>query len=152
MTEQNTVERQIDLKAPQSKVWKALTEYQQFNEWFGVNLSSPFKVGETTRGPITEPKECQDFVIEINVQQIEPETLFSYTWHPYAIDPEKDYSQETPTLVVFRLESTATGTRLTVTESGFDKIPADRRAEAFRMHEKGWTIQLQNIEEHVLKA
>jgi hypothetical protein len=83
---------------------------------------------------------------------MEPERLFSFTWHPYAVDPNKDYSQEPPTLVEFRLEKTATGTRLTVTESGFDKLPADRIADALRMNDSGWSEQLKNIERHVARG
>jgi uncharacterized protein YndB with AHSA1/START domain len=83
------------------------------------------------------------------IQKIEPERLFSFTWHPYAIDPHKDYSQETPTLVEFQLEETAGGTLLRLTESGFERIPADRRAEAFRMNDGGWAAQMRNIEKHV---
>ncbi len=86
------------------------------------------------------------------MQKIEPERLFSFTWHPYAIDPNGDYSQEPPTLVEFTLEKTATGTLLVVTESGFDKIPSGRRLEAFRMNEGGWTIQMKNIENHVAQT
>jgi len=83
---------------------------------------------------------------------MEPERLFSFTWHPYAVDPKKDYSQETPTLVEFRLEKTAAGTLLVVTESGFDKIPRDRRQEAFRKNDGGWAQQMKNIELHVTQA
>jgi len=84
------------------------------------------------------------------VKEIVPEKLFSFTWHPYAVDPAVDYSQEEPTLVEFRLEPTAAGTRVTVTESGFEKVPEARRAEAFRMNDGGWTQQVKNIEEYVL--
>jgi uncharacterized protein YndB with AHSA1/START domain len=87
--------------------------------------------------------------MEMVVQRIEPERLFSYTWHPYAIDPKVDYSEETPTLVEFTLEKSAKGTLLKVTESGFDKIPSGRRLEAFRMNEGGWAQQLKNIESYV---
>lgn len=87
--------------------------------------------------------------MEVVVQKIEPERLFSFTWHPYAIDPKVDYSTETPTLVEFRLEPTPKGTFLTVTESGFDKLPSGRRAEAFRMNDGGWAQQMKNIESHV---
>ena len=83
------------------------------------------------------------------MQKVEPERLFSFTWHPYAVDPKADYSNEPPTLVEFRLEETNGGTLLTVTESGFDKIPAHRRLEAFRMNDRGWTEQMKNIERHV---
>jgi uncharacterized protein YndB with AHSA1/START domain len=78
----------------------------------------------------------------------EPE-LFSFTWHPYAIDPDVDYSGEPPTLVEFRLEPTATGSRLTVIETGFDKVPSHRRAEAFRMNDGGWAQQVENIKVYV---
>jgi uncharacterized protein YndB with AHSA1/START domain len=86
---------------------------------------------------------------EAVVKAMEPERLFSFTWHPYAVDPKMDYSKEPQTLVEFRLEKTAEGTRLTVTESGFDMIPAGRRAEAFRMNEGGWAQQMKNIEGYV---
>ncbi len=86
------------------------------------------------------------------MQKMEPERLFSFTWHPYAIDPKIDYSNETPTLVEFRLEKTMSGTLLLLTESGFDKIPTDRRAEAFRMNDGGWTEQMKNIEKHVAQT
>jgi uncharacterized protein YndB with AHSA1/START domain len=85
----------------------------------------------------------------MTVKELQPERLFTYTWHPYAMDPNVDYSKETPTLVEFRLEKIATGTLLVVTESGFDKIPAHRRDEAFRMDDAGWTSQIKNIERHV---
>jgi uncharacterized protein YndB with AHSA1/START domain len=86
---------------------------------------------------------------EAVVQKMEPERLFSFTWHPYAIDPKIDYSKETPTLVEFRLEKTASGTLLTVTESGFDKIPVGRRDEALRKNEGGWAAQMKNVESYV---
>jgi hypothetical protein len=80
---------------------------------------------------------------------MEPERLFSFTWHPYAVDPKIDYSEETPTLVEFRLEKTTSGTLLLLTESGFDKIPSQRKLEAWRMNDGGWTEQMKNIESHV---
>ncbi len=86
---------------------------------------------------------------EAVVQKMEPERLFSFTWHPYAIDPTMDYSKETPTLVEFRLEETSGGTLLVLTESGFDTIPSHRRNEAFRRNDGGWTEQMKNIENHV---
>jgi uncharacterized protein YndB with AHSA1/START domain len=86
---------------------------------------------------------------EAVVQKMEPETLFSFTWHPYAVDTKIDYSKETPTLVEFRLEPTASGTLLRLIESGFENVPAERRTEAFRMNEGGWTEQMKNIESYV---
>lgn len=145
------IEKQIELKAPVSRVWSALTDHQQFGEWFRVNIQSPFVPGQTARGNILHPG-YEHIMWEAVIQKIEPEHLFSFTWHPYAVDPAVDYSGETPTLVEFRLQPTASGTLLTVTESGFDKIPAHRRADAFRMNENGWAQQMKNIETYVAQT
>ena len=144
------IEKQIELKAPRARVWRALTDYREFSEWFRVKLETPFVPGQTSRGQITYPG-YEHVRMEVVVQKLEPEHYFSYTWHPYAIETDVDYSKEPPTLVEFRLEETSGGTLLTVTESGFLKLPSERRAEAFRMNEDGWTQQLQNIERHVAK-
>jgi uncharacterized protein YndB with AHSA1/START domain len=151
MTDQtNQIEKQIELKAPVSRVWRALTDHREFGEWFHVKLESPFVPGQPSRGRITHPG-YEHIEWQAIVQKIEPERLFSFTWHPYAIDPAQDYTAESPTLVEFRLEPTPTGTLLTLTESGFDKVPAHRRAEAFRMNDNGWTQQMKNIEAHVIQ-
>jgi len=145
---ESTIEKRIELKATVSRVWRALTDYRNFGEWFRVRIDGPFVPGEVSRGNITWPG-YEHYKWEAVVKAIEPERLFSFTWHPYALDQSRDYSQETPTLVEFRLEPTANGTLLTVTESGFDKIPEDRRAEAFRMNDGGWAQQVVNIERYV---
>ena len=145
---ENQIEKRIELKAPVSRVWRALTDYREFGEWFRVNLEGPFVPGKIARGHITYPG-YEHLEFEAVVQKMEPEKLFSLTWHPYAVDPQTDYSTETPTLVEFKLEKIATGTLLTVTESGFDKIPANRRAEAFRMNEGGWAAQMENIKKYL---
>jgi uncharacterized protein YndB with AHSA1/START domain len=142
------IEKRIELKAPVSRVWRALTDYREFGEWFRVKLDGPFVAGEVSRGHITHPG-YEHVVWEAAVQKMEPEKLFSFTWHPYAIDPKVDYSKETPTLVEFKLEKTGNGTLLLLTESGFDKIPSGRRDEAFRKNDGGWTAQMKNIERHV---
>jgi uncharacterized protein YndB with AHSA1/START domain len=142
------IEKRIELKAPVARVWRALTDYREFGEWFRVKIDGPFVPGEVSRGHITHPG-YEHLKWEAVVKAMEPERLFSFTWHPYAIDPKVDYSKEPQTLVEFRLEKMDEGTRLTVTESGFDKIPAGRRAEAFRMNEGGWAQQVKNIEHHV---
>lgn len=144
------IEKRTELKAPVDRVWQALTDYREFGEWFGVALDGPFVVGEASTGHMTVPG-YEHLKWEAIIKAMEPKRLFSYTWHPYAIEPDVDYSQEPPTLVEFRLEETAIGTLLTITESGFDKIPAHRRAEALRMNDRGWTIQLQDIEEHIMQ-
>ena len=144
----NRIEKRIELRAPVTRVWRALTDYREFGEWFRVKLEGPFVAGQTSRGYITWPG-YEHLKWEAVVQKIEPERLFSFTWHPYSVDPKIDYSQETPTLVEFRLEKTTSGTLLMVTESGFDKIPSARRAEAFLRNEGGWAQQIVNIEKHV---
>jgi uncharacterized protein YndB with AHSA1/START domain len=142
------IEKRIELKAPVSRVWRALPDYREFGEWFRVKLDGPFAPGQGSTGHITYPG-YEHVKWEAVVQKMEPERLFSFTWHPYAVDPKMDYSQEPPTLVEFRLEATKGGTLLTVTESGFDKVPSHRRPEALRMNERGWTEQMKNIESHV---
>jgi uncharacterized protein YndB with AHSA1/START domain len=145
------IEKRIELAAPVSRVWRALTDYREFGQWFGVKLDGPFREGQVSRGHITNPG-YEHLKWEAVVQKMEPERLFSFTWHPYAIDPKIDYSGETPTLVEFRLEGNASGTLLLVTESGFDKIPSHRRLDAFRMNDGGWAKQLKNIEKHVAQT
>jgi uncharacterized protein YndB with AHSA1/START domain len=142
------VEKRIELNAPVSRVWRALTDYREFGEWFRVKLEGPFVPSQVSRGYITYPG-YEHLKWEAVVQAMEPERLFSFTWHPYAVDSKIDYSKETPTLVEFRLEKAANGTLLLLTESGFDKIPSDRRAEAFFRNDNGWAEQMKNIENHV---
>jgi uncharacterized protein YndB with AHSA1/START domain len=148
---ENRIEKRIEVKAPLSRVWRALTDYREFGEWFGVKIEGPFLPGQPAQGQITYPG-YEHVRWQVVIQKMEPERLFSFTWHPYAIDPKADYSGETPTLVEFRLEKTSTGTLLLLSESGFDKIPAQRCAEAFRMNDGGWSAQMQNIERHVARG
>jgi uncharacterized protein YndB with AHSA1/START domain len=145
------IERRIELRAPVSRVWRALTNHAEFGKWFHVKLDGPFSPGKTTRGKITHPgyEHCN---WEVVVQKMEHERLFSFTWHPFAIDIDVDYSKETPTLVEFRLEKSLAGTLLVLTESGFDKVPEGRRSEAFRMNDYGWSEQMKNIERHVAQG
>ena len=142
------IEKTIELKAPVSRVWRALTDHHEFGKWFRVSLDGPFVAGQVSRGHITYPG-YEHVRWEAVVVKMEPERLFSFSWHPYAIDPKEDYSAEPPTLVEFTLEKTATGTLLRIVESGFDKLPSRRREEAFRMNDKGWSIQVENVAQHV---
>jgi uncharacterized protein YndB with AHSA1/START domain len=142
------IEKSVELKAPVSRVWRALTDHREFGEWFRVALDGPFAPGRTVHGNITYPG-YEHVRWEATVQTMEPERLFSFTWRPYAIDPAVDYSGETPTLVEFILEPLGDETLLLIVESGFDKLPDNRRLEAFRMNDCGWTEQLKNIERHV---
>jgi uncharacterized protein YndB with AHSA1/START domain len=142
------IEKTIELKSPVSRVWRALTDHREFGAWFRVRLDGPFVPGQVTRGQITYPG-YEHLRWEAVIQKMEPERLFSFTWHPYAIDPKADYSKEPPTLVEFTLQEVPGGTLLRVVESGFDKIPSHRRQEAFRMNEGGWSAQMENIAQHV---
>jgi uncharacterized protein YndB with AHSA1/START domain len=142
------IEKAIELKAPVSRVWHALTDHEEFGTWFRVRLDGPFAPGQVSTGQMTYPG-FEHVKWEAVVQKMEPERYFSFTWHPYAVDPKEDYSEEPPTLVEFTLEKTRTGTLLRVVESGFDKLPARRRNEAFRMNEGGWSAQIKNIAQHV---
>lgn len=147
--EENRIEKHIDLKASPSRVWKALTDHKEFGQWFGVKLEEPFAVGKTVSGKLTYPG-YEQMQWAVDIKKMEPERYFAFTWHPYAMDDTVDYSKETPTLVEFTLDATSNGgTHLVVTESGFDKLPANRRLEAFRMDEEGWIEQMENIAKHV---
>ncbi len=151
MTSTDRIEKTVTLRAPRARVWRALTNAAEFGAWFGVRLESPFAEGATVRGTITHPG-YEHVTMEVRVERIEPERYFAYRWHPYAIDPAVDYSPEPTTLVEFTLDEAEGGTVLRIVESGFDRIPAARRAEAFRMNEGGWTAQVENIERHVSQA
>jgi len=144
----NSIEKRIELKAPVSRVWRALTDYREFGQWFQAKLEGPFVAGRVTKGQMTHPG-YEHVKLDLTIKEMQPERLFSYTWHPYNVDPNVDYSKETPTVVEFRLEKIAIGTLLVVTESGFENIPAQRRAEALRRNDSGWAGQLRNIEKHV---
>ncbi|MBT2748104.1 MULTISPECIES: SRPBCC family protein [unclassified Lysobacter] len=143
------IEREILLKAPRAKVWNALTDAESFGQWFGVKFQGQrFVPGQVTQGYITYPG-YEHLLMQVVVQQLQPQRLFSFHWHPYAVDQEKDYSQEEPTLVEFILDEAEGGTLLRVIESGFDKVPAARREEAFRMNSGGWDEQVGNIQRYV---
>jgi uncharacterized protein YndB with AHSA1/START domain len=145
------IEKTVELKASVSRVWRALVDHNEFGAWFRVRIEGPFVPGRVSRGHVTYPG-YEHLRWEAVIRKIEPERYFSYTWHPYAIDPGKDYSGEPSTLVEFFLEETATGTLLRIVESGFDRLPPGRRDEAFRMNEGGWNIQAGNIARHVEPA
>ena len=138
------IEKQITLDAPRSRVWRALTEVEQFNSWFGVSLATPFAPGAEVSGQI-KVRGYEHVTMTIWVETMEPERFFSFRWHPYAIEAGVDYSAEPTTLVSFTLEDAGAGTRLTIVESGFDAIPESRRAKAFTMNSNGWTGQAENI-------
>ncbi len=147
-TSTDCIEKQILLRAPKARVWRALTDAGEFGAWFRVQLDGPFVPGQRTTGHITYPG-YEHLTMDVRVERMDAETLFSFRWHPAAVDPQLDYASEPSTLVEFRLEAVAEGTLLKVVESGFDQLPAHRRDEAYRRNSGGWAIQMANIERHV---
>jgi uncharacterized protein YndB with AHSA1/START domain len=153
------IQKNILLQAPRARVWRALTDAREFGAWFGAKLDTPFAPGATIRGTIAptsvdaEVAKAQQpysgMPFEITIDRIEPERLFSFRWHPYAIDPGVDYSHEPTTLIVFTLEDAPGGTMLTVIESGFDQIPLERRARAFTANEQGWSMVVGLVEKYL---
>ncbi len=156
------IEKKILLRAPRPRVWRALTDTAEFGAWFGVKFDGPFTPGAVQRGVIVgtsvdadvakAQREHASVPFEITVDRIEPERLFSFRWHPYAVERDVDYSAEPTTLIVFTLDEVANGTMLTVTESGFDQIPLARRAKAFTANEQGWSIVVGLIEKYLARA
>jgi uncharacterized protein YndB with AHSA1/START domain len=154
------IEKNILLHASQSRVWRALSDSNEFGFWFGMRFDGPFAPGAIMHGVIVPTtvnpdvakaqKEYEGIPFEITIEQMEPERLFSFRWHPGAIEPGVDYSVEPTTLVVFTLETVANGVMLTVTESGFDQIPLARREKAFKANEGGWGMAVKLIEEYLL--
>ncbi len=148
MTSSDRIEKQILLRAPRARVWRALTDAAEFGAWFRVRLESGFAVGQRVKGKITYPG-YEHLTLDVTVERMDAEQLFSFRWHPYAVDPHADYSTEPTTLVEFRLEPAEGGPLLTLVESGFDRIPPERRAEALRRNAEGWAEQMENVRRHV---
>ena len=142
------IRKKIHLRAPRTRVWKALADAEEFGTWFGMKLEGRFVPGQPVFGRITHPN-YEHIHLEMRVERMDAERLFSYHWHPYPMDAKKDYSTEPMTLVEFHLEAAEGGTLLKVVESGFDQLPPERRDEAFRMNDAGWAGQLPRIERHV---
>ena len=143
------IEKRFEVRAPRARVWRAIANANEFGAWFGLKLEGAFAARATIRGRLTIPG--YDYLtLDIHVEQIEPERYFSYRWHPYAIDPKVDYTTEPTTLVEFHLEEIAGGgTAVTIAESGFDRIPLARRAEAYRMNDGGWAGQAKKLADYV---
>ena len=151
MTSTDRIEKTTVLKAPRARVWRGLTNAQEFGTWFRAIFTGEFAEGAVLRAQITYPG-YEHMTMEIRIVRMEPERYFAFRWHPHEVDLSKDYSGEPTTLVEFTLEDAPGGTRLTVVESGFDALPPGRRDEAFRSNSQGWEEQLQNIARHVAGA
>ena len=166
------IEKTVILRAPVARVWRAIADAREFGRWFGVRLDGEFAAGQAIRGTFdmkideaalmarqerlgVTPSKLRwpaPHAVFGTVERIDPERYFSFRWVPFGIDAEADPEQEPTTLVEFRLEPVPEGTQLTITESGFDQVPAHRRARAFRMNEGGWTGQAENLRKHVESA
>ena len=161
-TDTDRIQKRVVLRAPLERVWPAVSDATQFGSWFGVAFDGPFAAGRVMRGKVVpttvdaEVAKTQEAyagaAFDFTVERIEPMTLFSFRWHPFAVDPKVDYSGEPTTLVTFELQTVAGGTQLTVTETGFDGIPAARRARAFEMNHQGWSAQIKLVEKYVARA
>ena len=162
MSDTDRIEKKVLLRAPRERVWRAISDARQFGSWFGVEFDGPFVAGATTIGKLVpttvdaevaqRQKQYQGFKFEFAIDRIEPQRLFSFRWHPFAVEPGVDYSKEPATLVTFELQEEAGGTMLTVTESGFDRIPLERRAKAFAANQQGWATQIKMIEKYLALA
>jgi len=156
------IEKQIFLRTPRQRVWRALVDSKEFGTWFGVKFAGPFTPGARVRGTVVGTavdagiaklqKQYAGVPFEITVDRIEPERLLSFRWHPNAVEPGVDYTREPTTLIVFTLEDVTGGVLLTVTESGFDQIPLERRAQAFEANDQGWSMVIQLIDKYLAKA
>jgi uncharacterized protein YndB with AHSA1/START domain len=142
------IEKRVVIHASRSRVWRAIATAEEFGAWFRVDLEGVFAEGATVRGRITHPG-YEHVRLELQIERVEPERYFSYRWHPNAMDTAVDYSAEPTTLVEFILEDTEGGTAVTIVESGFDRIPLARRADAFRMNDQGWAGEIKNLERYV---
>ena len=151
-TSTDRIERRVVIKGTVARVWRALSDAAEFGNWFGVDFKGKaFAPGEKVQGKITYPG-YEHLTMEILIERVISERLLSFRWHPAAIDPTFDYSQEPTTLVVFELEEVDGGTMLSVAESGLDKIPLHRRAEVYRLNSSGWDAQMENIKKHVAET
>ena len=145
---QDRIEKIVELRAPVSKVWSALTDHRQFGEWFHVKLENPFEVGVVTKGRVTHPS-CDHMEWESTTEELTPESRFVFSWPPSAVDPDTEYPADAKVTVVFELEPTAEGTRLTITETGFMQFPERKRLDVLRSNTNGWDMQAVNIAEYV---
>lgn len=153
------IEKKILLRAPRSRIWRALSDSTEFGSWFGMKFDGPFAPGACMRGSIVPTtvdaavagmqKKYEGMPVEMTIERMEPERLLSFRWHPGAVEEGVDYSVEPTTLVVFELAEVADGILLTVTESGFDRIPLERRAKVFAANDGGWALQVKMIGKYV---
>ncbi len=148
--DQDRIEKVVDLPAPVSRVWRALTDHEEFGQWFRVRLDGPFQLGETTTGNITYPGHEHMQWVSVT-ERIEPERLFAFSWPPAAIDPDTTYDDNAKVMVEFHLQPHDNGTRLTITETGFLQFPESKRLEVLQSNKQGWDLQAENIAAYVTR-
>jgi uncharacterized protein YndB with AHSA1/START domain len=153
------IEKEVVLKAPLERVWRAISDAEEFGQWFGVRLDGPFVPGASVTGVIT-PTTVDDDVAKAQepyagqadtwqVVAVEPKRRLAFRWHPYAVESGADYSREPTTLVEFTLDEVADGVKLRIVESGFDAIPAERRVSAFEANSEGWAAQTELVRKYL---
>ena len=156
---QNRIEKQIVLNAPRERVWQAIVDSRRFGTWFGIEFEGPFVEHARTPGRIV-PTQVDDKVAAMQepwvgmacdffVERIQPMDRFAFRWYAYPEGPDEDPDGNTMTLVEFHLQDADGGTRLTITESGFERVPAAHRAKAFTDNEGGWAMQVQLIAKYL---
>jgi len=160
-TSTDRVEKKAVIRAPRAKIWRALTDSKEFGTWFGMRLDAPFEPQKSVHGTIVpttvDPEVAKHETpyegvrFELVIDRIEPEKVFSFRWHPGAVDPKVDYSSEPMTLVTFTLDEADGGILVTVTESGFDRLPAERRAKALAGNAEGWAMVVTLLDTYVAK-
>ena len=156
------IEKRVVLRVPLERVWRAISDAEEFGRWFGVRFDGPFVAGKSVTATIT-PTLVDDEVAKLQephtgttstwqIVAVEPQRRFAYRWHPFAVDAGVGYGREPTTLVEFTLSETADGVLLTIVESGFDAIPAPRRAASFEANSQGWAKQVELVEKYLARA
>ena len=153
------IEKRVLLHAPRERVWRAVSDAQQFGTWFGVRFDGAFTAGRTLTGRISPTqvdaavaamqKPYEGLPFAFHVERIEPMQRIAFRWHPYAVEAGIDYEKEPMTLIEFVLADAEGGILLTITESGFDRIPLARRARAFAANEGGWEAQTRLVAQYL---
>jgi uncharacterized protein YndB with AHSA1/START domain len=153
------IEKEVVLRAPLERVWRAISNADEFGRWFGVCFDGPFVAGTSVTGVMSQTAVDEDVARAQEphagksdtwqIVAVEPQRRLAFRWHPYAVEEGTDYSQERTTLVEFTLAETNEGVLLRIVESGFDKIPVDRRATAFENNSAGWAKQTELVRKYL---
>lgn len=143
----DAIERKVFLRASRKNVWDDITDPKLFAEWFSMDIKGTFEPGNKITGTVNF-KEHEKMIVDAKIDEMVPQKVFSWYWHPFPADPNFDYSKEAMTHISFELKDSPGGTLLTVTESGFDKLSPSRRNETYNANSEGWDMVLKSIEKH----